>query len=46
VIWGFGGRVVDAESKFDVDNAGAVAAFEWYRKMIGSGCSPDGFNIQ
>jgi multiple sugar transport system substrate-binding protein len=46
VIWGFGGHVVDADGKFDIDNAGAVAAFEWYRKMIGSGCSPDGFNIQ
>jgi multiple sugar transport system substrate-binding protein len=46
VIWGFGGHVVDADGKFDIDNPGAVAAFEWYRDMNGSGCSPDGFNIQ
>ena len=46
VIWGFGGHVVDADGKVDVDNPGAVAAFEWYRDMIGSGCSPDSFDIQ
>ena len=40
VIWGFGGHVIDADGKVDVDNPGAVAAFEWYRDMIGSGAAP------
>lgn len=46
VIWGLGGEIVDADGNIDVTNEGIVRAYEWYRDIVSSGCSPDAFNIQ
>jgi len=46
VIWGFGGDLINEAGEVVVDEEPAVNAFEWYKNVVTSGCSPEGFGVQ
>lgn len=45
IIWGFGGRVLDANGRPDIANDGAARAYTWFRELAQNNCTPQGGTI-